>query len=628
MEIRGVWITNTDSRVMNSRQSIAEAMAFLATTGFNVVFPVVWNSGVTLYPSQVMRQMFGIEIDPTYQGRDPLAELISEAQRVGLAVIPWFEYGFASSYGRNGGRIIAQKPHWAARDRAGNLLSKNQFEWLNAFDPEVQNFLSSLILEVAKNYDIAGIQGDDRLPALPSEGGYDAQTIARFRQQFNQDPPPDHKEPQWLQWRADILTGFLQRLYRDLIAINPNLLISMAPSPYAWGLQEYLQDMQSWVDCGLVDLVHPQLYRRDFASYKQQIDRLVKEQFTAAPLLQLVPGMLLKIGSYRISPDHLQQAIAYNRAQGLPGEVFFFYEGLRENNNELATVLRTGPYAQPAPFPLKPIKEQGFTFSRLSRRYYYVNPTGQSVLQPEVDWADAFSEGLARVKLGYKYGYINTTGQLVIRYVFDAAEPFTEGYALVRLGDRYGYIDKAGKWLVQPQFTQARSFANNFAAVQQNNQWGYIDKAGTVRILPQFAEALSFSQGLAPVKLNNQWGYIDSSGKIVISPQFEQARSHREGLAAVRLKNQWGYIDLTGKLVIPPQFAQVEAFSEQLAAVKVGNLWGYINSKGEWVIEPEFAKADSFSEGLARINVGGRWQAGDLEDIYLGDGQWGYIRRP
>ncbi|WP_267255615.1 hypothetical protein [Nostoc sphaeroides] len=41
MEIRGIWITTTASEVLNSRKNIAEAMNFLAETGFNVVFPVV-----------------------------------------------------------------------------------------------------------------------------------------------------------------------------------------------------------------------------------------------------------------------------------------------------------------------------------------------------------------------------------------------------------------------------------------------------------------------------------------------------------------------------------------------------------------------------------------------------------
>ena len=304
-----------------------------------------------MYPSPLMRQTFDIEINPQFVGRDPLAEVVTEARRVGLKVIPWFEYGFASSYNLKGGLLLAKKPEWAARDSEGNLLKKNGFEWLNALDAEVQNFMLNLILEVVKNYDVDGIQADDRLPALPSEGGYDKGTVERYRQQFGEYPPKNFKDGRWLQWRADILTEFLARVYQEIKAINSNLLITIAPNIHDWAYKEYLQDSPTWLQRGLVDIIHPQIYRRDFLTYKGIVDKLVREQFTDATLAKLAPGILMKVGSYRISPEYLLQAIEYNRASGISGEVFFFYEGLREENNTLAQVLRKGPYAQSAVFP-------------------------------------------------------------------------------------------------------------------------------------------------------------------------------------------------------------------------------------------------------------------------------------
>lgn len=347
MEIRGVWITNTASRFFSSRQTIAEGIALLADTGFNSIFPVVWNKSYTLYPSRMMAE-FGSEIDPTLRGRDPLAEVIEEAQKYNLQVIPWFEYGFASSYNQNGGRLLERKPEWSARDRNGHLLKKNNFEWMNAFLPDVQNFLLGLILEVAKNYPIAGIQGDDRLPALPSEGGYDPYTVQLYRQAFNQDPPQNSKDPQWLQWRANLLTDFLSRLYQQVKAINPNLLVSLSPSPYDWGYREYLQDLRTWCDRKLVDIIHPQLYFRDFRGYRRALDRALHQQFNFEQKSILFPGVLMKVGDYRISPRTLIQILEYNRSCGLKGEVFFFYEGLREENNALTKVLKDSLYAHPA----------------------------------------------------------------------------------------------------------------------------------------------------------------------------------------------------------------------------------------------------------------------------------------
>ena len=48
-ELRGVWLTNVDSKVMDSRENIAEAMRFLAENNFNMVCRVVWNKGMNLY---------------------------------------------------------------------------------------------------------------------------------------------------------------------------------------------------------------------------------------------------------------------------------------------------------------------------------------------------------------------------------------------------------------------------------------------------------------------------------------------------------------------------------------------------------------------------------------------------
>jgi uncharacterized lipoprotein YddW (UPF0748 family) len=351
IEIRGIWLTTTDSNVLSSQTRITEAMEFLAETGFNVIFPVVWNKAATQFPSQVMRQTFGVEINQQFIDRDPLAEVVEAAHQVGLKVIPWFEYGFASSYNLNGGILLAKKPEWIARDIQGNLLKKNGFEWMNALDQEVQEFMSSLILEVVQNYDVDGIQGDDRLPAFPCEGGYDKGTVERYRKEFGTNPPANSKDKQWLKWRADILTQFWAKLYHQIKAINPNLIVSISPNIHDWAYKEYLQDSPTWLKQGIVDILNPQIYRRDLNSYKQIIDKLVTEQFTNATLPKLAPGILMKLSSYTINPDYLLQAIECDRSRGINGEVFFFYEGLRENNNQLAKVLRNHVYTKSAKFP-------------------------------------------------------------------------------------------------------------------------------------------------------------------------------------------------------------------------------------------------------------------------------------
>ena len=64
--------------------------------------------------------------------------------------------------------------------------------WWNAIHPGPQNFLLELIKDVVNKYDVDGIHGDDRLPATPSEVGYDSHGVSLFKKQFNHKPPENH----------------------------------------------------------------------------------------------------------------------------------------------------------------------------------------------------------------------------------------------------------------------------------------------------------------------------------------------------------------------------------------------------------------------------------------------------
>jgi len=329
--VRGVWLTNVDSKVLNSKENIIQAVDLLDELGFNSIFVVVWNKAMTTYPSKVMKELTGIEIDTTFTGRDPLKELIEVAHSKNIKVLAWFEFGFSSSYNENGGIILRKKPEWAAKDVKGNLVNKNGFEWMNGFHPEVQNFLLSLIMEVVRNYDVDGIQGDDRLPALPSEAGYDDYTINLYKSQHNGKLPPDNfKEDGWIQWRANLLTNFMQRIYDSVKTHNKNLIVSMAPSIYPWSKEEYLQDWPEWVRIGLVELIIPQVYRYNINDYSSALSEILEYQIDEKDLNKIYPGVLLKVGSYQPEESFLREMISENRKNKIYGEVFFFYEGIKK----------------------------------------------------------------------------------------------------------------------------------------------------------------------------------------------------------------------------------------------------------------------------------------------------------
>ncbi|MBX2990458.1 MAG: family 10 glycosylhydrolase [Bacteroidetes bacterium] len=360
VELRGVWITQHD-RVLESRESIATAMQFLADHHFNVVFPVVWNDGMTLFPSTTMKVVFGIEIDTlaAYKGRDPLAEVIEEARKHGIAVIPYFEGGFSA--GNSESIIIRSKPHWAARDRTNKIAVKDGVAWLNAFLPEVQNFMFAIIGEVVQKYDIDGVQGGTRLPAQPIEAGYDSVFAAEYTDLHAGTPPPlDISEKHWKFWRAVRLNTFARQVYWKVKATKPKAVVSWSPFVYPWSLDEYLQDWRIWISKSpdgeySADIMHPRIFRPDIESYKRTLESQHRDSLRIhSEKRYLYPGVLLHEGTFTMSDEFLKEAIRYNRYLGYNGEVFYSYEGLRRDNDRLAKVLKSTHYRLPAKLPFTP----------------------------------------------------------------------------------------------------------------------------------------------------------------------------------------------------------------------------------------------------------------------------------
>ncbi len=328
--IKGTWVTNVASDVLKSKENIIEAVKLCKQGGINNIYVVVWNMGVTMYPSAVLESYTGKKQSKVYGSRDPIKEIIKEGHKAGIKVHAWFEFGFSYNYGDSNCTWQKRYPHWLGRDVNGKALQKNGFYWWNAMHPEVQAFMTKLVLEVVQKYKVDGVQGDDRLPAMPGEGGYEDYTKAKYAAEHNgTQPPASSKDSSWVQWRADKLSSYGKRLYDTIKSIKPKCIVSWAPSIYPWSKEQYLQDWPAWLKGGYADYIFPQLYRYDFAAYKKIMDEL-NTQVPANLRYKIVPGILTSLGNgYLVKKELLQQMIEYNRKSGYSGECTFYFETLR-----------------------------------------------------------------------------------------------------------------------------------------------------------------------------------------------------------------------------------------------------------------------------------------------------------
>ena len=109
---------------------------------------------------------------------------------------------------------------------------------------------------------------------------------------------------------------------------------------------------------------------------------------------------------------------------------------------------------------------------------YGFKKDGAVVIPAKYNFADSFSEGLARVVINGKWSYIDKSGKEVIQLKYNFADSFSEGLARVELNGKYGYIDKSGKVIIHLKYDFADFFSNGQASAILNGEWGYIDKQG------------------------------------------------------------------------------------------------------------------------------------------------------
>lgn len=326
-ELRGVWLTNIDSDVIFSRQNINDAVNRLDRLNFNTIYPTVWQGGYTLYPSAVAKRVFGMPIDPApgLQNRDILKEIIAASHQKGIAVIPWFEFGFMAPAESELARL---HPEWLARRRDGSTIWKEGTHdrvWLNPFDAQVQQFILDLIVEIVDNYDLDGIQFDDHF-GLPVEFGYEPTTVSMYEKAIKSPPSNDARETFWIRWRADRINDFMGRIYRTIKSRKPKCIISVSPNPLHFALPAHLQDWFTWERREYIEELIVQVYRSDIKRFNAELER--EEVILAKEHIPTAIGILTGLKNNSISLEQIQEQMQEVRKRNFAGVSFFFYESL------------------------------------------------------------------------------------------------------------------------------------------------------------------------------------------------------------------------------------------------------------------------------------------------------------
>ncbi|MBW4509184.1 MAG: glycoside hydrolase family 10 protein [Scytonematopsis contorta HA4267-MV1] len=338
-EIRGVWLTNNDFDTLRHRAKVQDAMSQLRRLNFNTVYPVVWNSGYVMYPSAVARRT---NIQPFVykgaEGHDIIADVINQAHRQGLLAIPWFEFGFMTP---QTSELAMEHPEWLTQKRDGtqtSISAAGEVAWLNPFHPQVQKFISDLVMEIVTQYDADGIQFDDHM-SLPREFGYDKYTINLYMQETGNSAPGNPEAPDWVRWRADKITAFMLELHQAVKARRPNVIFSVSPNYYDFAYKFQLQDWLNWVRFGIVDELVMQVYRNDLGSFTSKLTR--PEILETQQVIPTAIGIMAGLRNRPVPMQQIQSQVRASRERGL-GTAFFYYESLWDEGPEAVAERQSG----------------------------------------------------------------------------------------------------------------------------------------------------------------------------------------------------------------------------------------------------------------------------------------------
>ena len=268
-EFRGTWIAtvlNLDWPTQRTDPAAQQAdlisrLDALQAAGINAVFFQVRPESDALYASELEPWSYwltgsqGTGPVPFY---DPLAFVIEEAHRRGMELHAWINPYRAvrgSGYPNAEDHVSVLHPEWMLT--FGNLM---------ILDPglqEVRDYIVTVIMDVARRYDIDGIHFDDFFyPYPPNEISIqDAETFQEFPRGFS-----DIQD-----WRRDNVNLMIAQVSDSLESVVPHVKFGVSPFGI-WrngvpsgitGLDAYnviYGDALAWLGDQTVDYLAPQLY--------------------------------------------------------------------------------------------------------------------------------------------------------------------------------------------------------------------------------------------------------------------------------------------------------------------------------------------------------------------------------
>jgi uncharacterized lipoprotein YddW (UPF0748 family) len=325
MPVRGVWMHpgffGPDKTAAVEKMRLT--LDAYVRAGINTLIMCVKNtSGHVYYASEI-----GVR-DKAWDW-DFFGVFLSEAKKRKMEVHPWFcVFPESSLLGQ-----VREHPEW--------LITSPKREIVGAANPAlpaVREYEISLMLEVAKKYDVGWIHLDYiRYPCEPTEPyfSFDPETLRLFKQDTGIDMTAVKARDtgnmawnEWLNWNRGRVTVFVRELKSALKTTGRRVKVSAAVFPDARNAAVLIgQDWPAWARERLVDMLCPMLYSNDAGLF----EKLVREAVAYGKgRCQVCPGIGIGTSHNQNTPEGMIEQMKISKSFGADGVVYFSSSSLNQ----------------------------------------------------------------------------------------------------------------------------------------------------------------------------------------------------------------------------------------------------------------------------------------------------------
>jgi uncharacterized lipoprotein YddW (UPF0748 family) len=372
-EVRALWVTRfdwTDSSGADPAK-IDEIVENAASAGFNTLYFQVRGEADAFYNSNFepwSRRLSAENILGQNPGWDPLRMLVDRAHDAGLQIHAYINvYPLWSRCETPPDGTVPRHLYYQLKDYHGTTVDKlNGVQWDQSLEADCQpyfyvspasiffdNHLQAVVKDLVQNYAVDGIHLD-HIRYVGKQSSCDPVSEERFNGKC-------FESEEYANWQRQQINGTVEKLYEELIALNPDLWLTAAVWPvyvdyHDWGVHSgydtYYQDPGAWLSGGYIDGVSPMIYTgtpdcsRPYFWTRERWATLVSDYQNISSDRYIIPG----IGVNFCTADdfaELEARIEMARDAGVVGHAIFSYNGLLDDFKRLSE----GPYSQPAIVP-------------------------------------------------------------------------------------------------------------------------------------------------------------------------------------------------------------------------------------------------------------------------------------